>query len=147
MKKPLLNNSQKNSLQISLRMLEEKILTMEMLIDNKTMTGELYSFYVDLADDEIKKLKDIFIEMHKLIAEMKHIFNFDDQKEFLSNQLAGMSAYYWTILMDETSNKLKRYGDVSPQLENVLDPKIKRFIYYIEQLATIKKGDTNNEQN
>lgn len=145
--KHLLNNAQKNSLQVSLRMLEEKILTMEMLIENKTITGELYSFNVDLEEDEIKNLKNIFIEMHKLIAEMKHIFNLNDQKEFLSNQLAGMSAYYWTVFMDETSEKLKRYGDVSPQLENVLDPGIKKFIYYIEQLATIKKGDTNNEQN
>ena len=147
MKKPLLNNAQKNSLQVSLRMLEEKILTMEMLIENKTMTGELYSFNVDLAEDEIENLKNIFIEMHKLIAEMKHIFNFDDQEEFLSKQLVGMSAYYWTIFMDETSEKLKRYGDVSPQLENILDPMIEKFVYYIEQLATIKKGDTNNEQN
>jgi len=145
--KHLLNNAQKNSLQVSLRMLEEKILTMEMLIENKTITGELYSFNVDLEEDEIKNLKNIFIEMHKLIAEMKHIFNLNDQKEFLSNQLAGMSAYYWTVFMDETSEKLKRYGDVSPQLENVLDPGIKKFIYYIEQLATIKKGETNNEQN
>ena len=147
MKKPLLNSSQKNSLQVSLRMLEEKLLTMEMLLENRTMNGELYSFYIDLEEDEIKNLKNIFIEMHKLIAEMKHIFNFGDQKEFLSNQLAGMSAYYWTVFMDETSKKLKRYGDVSPQLENILDPMIEKFVYYIEQLATIKKGDTNNEQN
>ncbi|NIA31278.1 MAG: hypothetical protein GWP06_15385 [Actinobacteria bacterium] len=147
MKKPLLNSSQKNSLQVSLRMLEEKLLTMEMLLENRTMRGELYSFHIDLEEDEIKNLKNIFIEMHKLIAEMKHIFNFGDQKEFLSNQLAGMSAYYWTVFMDETSKKLKRYGDVSPQLENILDPMIEKFVYYIEQLATIKKGDTNNEQN
>ncbi len=147
MKKPLLNNSQKNSLRVSLRMLEEKILTIEMLIENKALHGELYSFYVDLSEGEIENLKNILVEIHKLIAEMKHIFNFDDQKEYLSNQLAGMSAYYWAVFMDETSEKLKRYGDVSPQLESVLDPKIEKFIYYIKQLSTIKRGDTNNGKN
>jgi len=48
MKKPLLNNSQKNSLRVSLRMLEKKILTIEMLIENKALHGEFVTVQLKL---------------------------------------------------------------------------------------------------
>lgn len=132
----LLNNAQKNSLTVTLRLLEERILDLKQLMRERQLKGLLFRFENDISSEQLDQLRQSFDRILELIAQLKKKFNLADKTMTLSSQLNAFTSHFWSLLMDEKSKKLGRYGEVKTGLKEELDPLIKKLL---EQLHMIDK--------
>ncbi|GBE26170.1 hypothetical protein BMS3Bbin03_00081 [bacterium BMS3Bbin03] len=135
----LLNQAQKNSVSIALRLLEENIFRIRLILAQRSYNGHLYSFRVDLDDDQISNLQEIFDNILERITAAKKGLNLISTNDLLSQSLNGSASYFWSVLIDEKSEKLKRYGDVSPFLKQELDPTIDQIITLLNRMTAVLK--------
>jgi len=136
----LLNPAQKNSIRIALRLLEERLFWIEVLLSQKGHNGILYRFENDLSNSEISQLQAIFKKIEELIVTFKETFNLSAEKEKLSQILNGSTSYFWSIVADKKADKLKRYGGVSPDLSRELDPLIDHLIELLNEIRAILRN-------
>ena len=137
--KNLLNEAQRNSLSVSLRLLERRLLFLELLIQQNGFDGMLYSFRVDKDKEVLSTLKEYFEHLLHMIKIMKEKFGLPEKEDKLSSHLKSMANYFWSVFEDERSYKLKRYGDVLPVLDKELDPLIDQIIGYLKQISDLNE--------
>lgn len=136
----LLNNAQKNSLAVTLRLLEERILELKKLIHQRRIAGVLFRFENNLPADQLTRLEQSFDNLLELIEQTKRKFNLPERTATFSSYLQAFTSYFWSLLMDEKSDKLARYGSVAAGLKEELDPLIDRLV---EQLRKIDQCQRN----
>ncbi|NOY78746.1 MAG: hypothetical protein GXO76_12855 [Calditrichaeota bacterium] len=137
MDKALLNPAQKNSIRIALRLLEERLFWIETLLSQKEHRGILYSFQNDLSHSQISHVQTLFQEIEGLIARFKEVFDLPSEEEKLSQIMNGSTSYFWSIIADKKADKLKRYGDVSPDLSRELDPLVDHLIALLNEIKRV----------
>ena len=132
----LLNDAQKSSLTVTLRLLEERILEFKKLQSERNLSGLLFRFENDLSADRNKRdrLEQSFDQILEVIRKAKQKFDLHEKTISLSIHFQAFTSYFWSLLMDETSEKLARYGSVAAGLKDELDPLIEQLI---EQLLVI----------
>ncbi len=140
MNETLLNPAQKNSIRIALRLLEERIFWIEVLLSQKEHDGILYRFENDLTSSQVSQLQTIFKKIEDLIAAFKQTFDLVGENEKLSQILNGSSSYFWSIVADKKADKLKRYGDVSQDLAKELDPLVNNLIDLLNEVKRILRN-------
>jgi len=140
MEKPLLNPAQKNSIRIALRLLEERLFWINVLLSQKEHNGILYRFQNDLTNSQISHVQAIFQKIEDLIATFKETFSLSSEKEKLSQILNGSTSYFWSILADKKAEKLKRYGVVSLDLSSELDPLVSHLIGLLNEIRRILRN-------
>ncbi len=126
--KRLLNDAQKNSLTITLRLLEERILELKRLKREQQLIGLLFHFENDIPSEKLDQLDQRFDRILQLIEQAKAKFNLPEKTTTLSSYLNAFTSYFWSLLMDERSEKLTRYGEVQPGLQPELDPLIEQLV-------------------
>ena len=136
----LLNPAQQNSIRIALRLLEERLFWIEVLLSQKGHDGILYRFESDLSDFQISQLQTVFRKIEDLITTFKETFNLSGEKEKLSQILSGSASYFWSIVADKKADKLKRYGAVSPDLSGELDPLVDHLIELLNEIRAILRN-------
>jgi len=139
----LLNEAQKNSLAVTLRMLEERILILELLMQQGSLDGRLYSFSMDISEKEEQRVRDIFAAIKQIVSQLQEGFDLPGKTNLLSSTLIGFSNYFDTMLLDELSAKLKRYGAVDKRCRQQLDPLLQELIINIRKLTTGEKNEQN----
>ena len=140
MEKPLLNPAQKNSIRIALRLLEERLFWINVLLSQKEHNGILYRFQNDLTNSQISHVQAIFQKIEDLIATFKETFSLSSEKEKLSQILNGSTSYFWSILADKKTEKLKRYGVISLDLSSELDPLVSHLIGLLNEIRRILRN-------
>lgn len=139
----LLNEAQKNSLAVTLRLLEKRILMLELLMQHGRLDGRLYSFVKDIDEAEEQRLKGIFAAIKQLVSRLQKRFDLPKKTTLLSSNIIGFSNYFDTLLLDELSPKLARYGDVDKRCRQELDPIINELIITIKHLTTGEQNEQN----
>ncbi len=129
-----LNKAQKASLAVTLRVLEERLLTIKMLLQSNGMDGRVHGLKKDITEDDEKRLLSQIEIILQTLRQMADTFAIAKKTEKLSDILRAFKAYAQTVLIDEKADKLKRYGKVSPTLAEKLDPLISKLIAQIEPL-------------
>jgi len=130
----LLNDFQKNSLSVSLRLLEKRILLLESLLESGEKEGALYRFRVDLNEAEIERFREKIAFIRQLVLAIMEKFRLEPSEDYFSRHLKGLSSYFITVFEDEKAAKLRRYGKVSPGLPRELDPLIEELLAHIRSL-------------
>ena len=133
--KHLLNEAQRKSLSIALKMIEERLFVFRMLMEQDGYLGTMYRFRVNLAPEEKKAITQLFDRTLKNIAALKSKFGLKAVTEELTDQIMGTVTYLWTVLEDEKSRKLKRYGSVHPELKKALDPALQKIIDDLNEIS------------
>ena len=133
---PLLNEAQKRSLNTALRLLEERLFYVELLLKNGPYRGILFNLEIDLNKNQREQLENTIKKLKRLIAQMKNILELKVKNSDLSSLLQSSAIYFWTIFEDEQPEKLKRYGAVHQNLHQVLQPLLQ------ELIATLKKMES-----
>lgn len=138
--RPLLNEAQERSLNTALRLLEERLFYIELLLENGPYQGILFTFEINLEAEQIKQLKNLIKTMKELISELKKKFDLSVKKSNLHFLLQSTAAYFWAVLEDEKAQKLKRYGAIAETLPALLDPVIEDLVSLIQKLdSNLKK--------
>ena len=133
---PILNEAQCRSLSVSLSLLEEKLLLLKLLSEQGDYEGVIYRLQVDFDPVRKKELDRVISEIKSKISFLKDTFGLDYKTEHFSKLMHTTESYFWTVLMDEKSAKLKRYGRVSKKLSAILDPALEEIV---QKLDTINR--------
>jgi hypothetical protein len=135
-----LNDAQRNSLAVTLRRLEERILELKKLQSEPHIAGLLFRFENDIPSDQLPLLEQRFDHLLELIEQARQKFDLPRRTTTFSSHLQAFTSYFWSLLMDEKSDKLARYGKVAAKLKEELDPLIDRLV---EQLRAIDQYQRN----
>ncbi len=133
--KHLLNEAQRKSLSIALKMIEERLFVFRMLMVQDGYQGTMYRFRVNFTPEEKEAITQLFDRTLKNIAALKSKFGLKAVTEELTDQIMGTVTYLWTVLEDEKSRKLKRYGSVHPELKKALDPALQKIIDDLNEIS------------
>jgi hypothetical protein len=133
----MLNKSQRGSLSITLRIVEESLAEIELVLNKCDNINILYERKCDIPE-EVKEevLRKVFFakDRIRIIAEK---FNLEKESIEASREAFGKLPYCWKILEDAKAKKLRRYGEVATGIEDVLDPDLDiiiNLVLYMERL-------------
>lgn len=135
----LLNEAQKNSLAVTLRLLEERILFLRYMVRERRIEGILFQFDNNFSEQERERLERKFEQLLETIQVIKDTFDLPQKAMTLSAMVNVFSSHFWSLLLDEKSPALKRYGQVDAQLAKVLDPLIDRLIHLLSELDGLRR--------
>lgn len=133
MKPQSLNPYQRSSVAITLRMLEMALRDAMTELDTAA-DGILYRQTNPLSDLQRQQIKRLCQKAFAIIQTMKEAFALPVEIQDVRSKLQGHLAVLWSDLEDIRSDKLRRYGDVAPDLERTLDPSIAELIQTVNQI-------------
>ncbi len=130
----LLPENHRRSLSVTAKMIEEGLDEVETRLNgsnNKKITQIVESSY----DQETKeKIYGIISEIKNVNKEMFNKLSLTPQTTYEIRILQAQVAYLWSILLDSTSNKLTRYGDLTREESELIDRYVLKIIGLLEKL-------------
>lgn len=137
----LLNEGQERSLLVTLRLLEEELFMIQLLAENGNYKGKLYSLEIDLNEKQRQSLQDEIQIILSHIHSLQKRFGLKAKTEKLSRRLVGAESYYWSVLCDQKSDKIKSYGAVSRELPGILDPVLDQIMDGLRKMVEVIEED------
>jgi hypothetical protein len=133
----LLNPSQRGSVAVSLKMFEEQLRLTSAWLDGREENGILYRRKLNLSPAQRQAAQQRVVTALEIIAALAQKIGLEPEVEDPAGLIRGEFSVSWANMIDTQSIKLKRYGDVNPELEKVLDPAIRRLAHLALELASI----------
>ncbi len=133
----LLNPYQKNSLRVSLLMLEENLPRAKEWLDGREENGILYYRNLKISEETKQQATQRIQAALELIEKLSSEFELDREFQSAASILQGDLTINWANLVDTKSNKLRRYGQVHPELGDMLDTDIQNLAEIAFNLSTI----------
>lgn len=119
----MLNQAQKTSLTITLRITEMFLDEIEKLIlQNGTGYHSMYKYTDTPSNESRDKIINDISQCKVIIKTIKDEFQCEAENMSIPKLIAGRLSYLWEVFEDTKSDKLKRYGDVDLALKDRLDP-------------------------
>lgn len=131
----LINDAQRRSLSVSLQLLEEELFFIQLLADHGTHHGHLLSMEIDVNAEQRRRLHQEIKKVLLHIQHLKEAFELETKSEKLSKRVMSVESYYWSVLCDQKSGKLKRYGDISEGLPGILDPTLDQIMGVLRKMV------------
>lgn len=120
----MLNDAQRTSLGIVMRMIEEKMRAIEARLARPDERALTFKVHNDIPPDTAQTLRERIAEVYALIETLCDRLALPlDVKSASRDALTGLMPL-WVVLQESTSKRLQRYGAVDPSLASVLDSKI-----------------------
>lgn len=120
----MLNKDQKRRLSISLRIVEENIHDIEQILHSGTYTGILY----DVNCDIFPKVKEEILKKVSLIKDkiksLSREFALEKEGREVRKKIFGKLSSCWEIMEGVKTKRLKKYGSILHELDDVLDPQL-----------------------
>lgn len=135
----LLNEAQINSLAVVLRLLEERILSLKQLLNDRHLNGVLLFHKNDMSSEQIERLDRSFNRILQTIRQAKDKFGLEEKTTTFSSHLQAFTGYFWSVLTDEKAEKLARYGHVAPELKDELNPLIDQIMGQLQLIDRCPK--------
>lgn len=136
----MLNEYQSRGLSITLRIVEESLRDIEYILNSGDDIGILY----EVRNNVPAAIKDELLRKIALIKDRIKIvaaeFNLEKRYTEANREAFGKLTYCWEILQDAKAGKLRRYGAVTPGLEEALDPHLAIIIDYILKMEHLFRG-------
>jgi hypothetical protein len=133
----LLNPNQRRSVTIVLRNFEENLRQAEAWLQGAEANGILYKRKLNLSPAQWQAAQQRVAAALEQIASLAQEIGLEPEVEDASGLIRGEMSVDWTNLSDLRSRKMKRYGDINPELKSVLDPAIQRLAQLAMELASI----------
>ncbi len=138
----LLNPAQRNSLTITLHLLEENLRQADAWLQQSGTQGILYHHTLRLPDDKKQIARQTIAAALQGIADLVQIFDLPRADEPIESKIAGAMAISWANLCDTHSEKLARYGAVDPRLSSRLDQHVESLAQQVSLLVSIFGNNT-----
>ena len=143
--KSLLNPEQQSSVKIVLRMFEDNLREVETWLQGAEVNGILYQRRLNLPAAKREAVQQCVDAALEIIAALAQAIGLEQEVEDAAGLIRGEMSISWANLSDTQSRKLKRYGDVNPELESILDPAIQQLARLALELASIIEKDPGAE--
>jgi hypothetical protein len=136
----MLNQAQKTSLTIALRITEMFLDEIEHLITKDNADSHIMYKYTDLPSSESRdKIINDINKCRVIIKKIKDEFQCETEIMSIPKVVGGRLSYLWEVFEDTKSDKLKRYGDVDPALKNKLDPLLTNLMELLSKLMKVSE--------
>jgi len=133
----LLNPDQLRSVTITLRMFEEDLLDVQAWLHGAETNGILSKRKLTLSPESRLAAQERINAALEQIAVLAREIVLEAEVDSPDNLIRSKMSVNWANLFDTQSTKLKRFGEVDPRLESVLDPAIEKLAQLALELATI----------
>lgn len=133
----LLNPSQKNSLRITLQMLEESLRHALEWLDGREENGVLYSRKLSILKEKREHARQQIMAALGVIEKLSRKFDLPKETDDAGAMLRGELSVSWANLLDTRAKKLSRYGKAHPELGGMLDEDIRKLAEIALKLSAI----------
>jgi hypothetical protein len=133
----LLNPDQRRSVTIVLRMFEENLRQAEAWLQDAEVNGILYQRKLNLSPARRQAAQQRVAAALEQVAALAQEIGLEPEVEDPAGLIRGELSVSWANLIESQSSKLKRFGDVNPGLESVLDPAIQHLAQATLELAAL----------
>ena len=118
-------------------MLEENLRQTQEWLDGREEDGILYYRRLNISERNREQAHRAIETALQLIEKLGNKFELGQEFQSAAPILMGNLTVNWANLVDTKSNKLRRYGQVHPELGDVLDPDIQNLAEIAFSLSTI----------
>lgn len=136
----MLNDAQRSSLRIVMRLIEEKMRAIERQLAQPLEHWLLFEVRNDITPDIERALRQPIQEVYTLIGALKEQFALPLETELASREILKGLSQLWVMLQESDSNSFRRYGTVAPALAPVLDPQIETLARLMLEMEHILLG-------
>lgn len=124
--KGLLNPSQKDSLRISLTLIEKGIFEVERVLSDGEHEGVFFRISDDLREETKTGIRTLIEEIRVILREMKDQFHLGREINDKSRAVFGKVPALWEISAGTKASRLRGYGEIDPRLKDLLNPSMER---------------------
>ncbi len=124
--KGLLNPSQKDSLRISLMLIEKGILEVERVLYDGEHEGVFFRISDDLRQETKTGIRTLIEEIRVILREMKDQFHLGREINDKSRAVFAKVPLLWEISAGTKASRLRGYGEIDPRLKDLLNPSMER---------------------
>lgn len=133
-----LDEPQRRRLEVTLGLIEKRLRELKCLyLSGVDPGGELVRVHNDLTEAEVQALTELFEEMQRRIGHLRAQFELRTQQRHLRRILSASFSFFWSILHDCRSEKLRGTGRVDPLLKQTLDPELDDLIQLAESMSRV----------
>jgi len=144
----LLNPSQRRSVTVTLRNFEISLRQALAWLDGKNENGILYRETLSLPAPKRAEMRKTIETALAEIAATSELLSLEREEWDAGGLIRSEMSVAWANLLDTQSKKLRGYGDVQPQLANVLDPHVLLLSNLAIYMANLfDDADASGEQN
>ena len=137
----LLNESQRRSLTIMLRRIELAAWRLEDQLTQETMPQLVLTRFTHLpGPDQQTALLQVAKHIRQEVAQLASAYNVEVTEEDLLRSILAEFTLLWCDLEDSRPHKLRRYGALNPQAEEMLGPSIQRLIELVLAVSEVASG-------
>lgn len=117
----LLNESQRRSVTITLRLFEEHLAEIERMltVDER---GILYERVAHFSPRQQARIRALIQETRASIQAMARDFRLEHETQDPTRRIMGLLSVTWESLEELHSKPLRAYGEIDPRLPDVIDP-------------------------
>src|SRR5574337_70578 len=136
----MLNKDQRKGLSIVLCTVEENIQDIERMLNNGTYMGILYDVKCNIpleVKEEILKTVSLIKDRIKIISKR---FALEKEYREVAKKIFSKLSSCWEIIEGVKTKRLKKYGAVTHELDNVLDPQLNIIIDLISETERLLLG-------
>lgn len=122
-----LNQYQQRSLGVTLRLLEKTLDDIEALLAADHQ-GLLYAVRTEISPEREMELRRLSKDARAVLAEMMRQYELPLQQEDGLRIISARLSSAWENLEDSRPRKLRRYGQVDPEVAEELEPQVEALI-------------------
>ena len=130
----MLNDAQRTRLEIVLRAVEDKMLSMQYLIDCCGESHLMSYLKNDLTPESRTTLKKKIPAVSERIRWLRDRFDLHIETRSASREMYGGLSLLWVDLHESTSKRLQGFGHVDPLEADTLDPEIAKLAEWMLDL-------------
>ncbi len=129
----------------ALRLLDQMLCEIEEYAQGREVASVLYRERNTLTAAQKQALTSETAAMKQELKEIKDRLGLAARKESVAREIWAKSSGLWETLVETTSRHLKRYGPVSEELAEFLDPRIEQLIEHLLNLSRLSRGEALGE--
>jgi hypothetical protein len=141
----LLNESQKRSVTVTLRLFEERLAEVERLLTVQER-GVLYERVAHFSPRQQEKIRALIQDARALIEEITREFQLEREIQNPARRIFGLLSITWESLEELHSKPLRAYGAVDPRLPEVIDPFAQKLARLAVELRHVAAHDEDGKR-
>jgi hypothetical protein len=136
----MLNDSQRVSLRIAFRLIDERMREIEAILERPEEVGVMYEVRDDLSPAMRERLPEKISAVRAILKNLRDRLALSAEITTARREAFKGLPYLWEVLEESTSKRLRRYGAVDDRLARILDPQIQSLETLIIELEHILNG-------
>ena len=124
-----------NAITSSLTIIEDLVCEMDIVFKDENKIFSKIEKKISI--EKMKKIRENIGEIKKILQKLKNELDLKEERISDVAIINSRCAKIWEILNDLKGEKLKKYGSVSEDLKNYLDPEIEKILKLVNEIVDL----------